>query len=155
MTDLSVFPYNIARTIQPFLKQIDGVSVFRRRIGPTDPNPSVGITALSWQPDEYMLGQRAPGLSTYMVGVQVYHKNSNQEDGEEKHASLSTAVRNLLLRNQELNDALAMLRDGTEPPFERLNNWNFVTQRFAQEEINESFVFLSGAELTFQTEMVG
>lgn len=155
MSDNDLFPYSIARTLEPYFQQVDGVdAVLRRSLFQKDPNHSVGIAALNWTPGERLIGQFEPVMGDYFVNVQVLCKNTNAEEGEQEHAILSKRVLLELYRNTALRTSVMQLRDSLTPPFERMMDFKVLGQRFAQDQISGEFTFLSGIDITFTTELV-
>jgi hypothetical protein len=132
-------------------------AVFSRPIRPTDPAASMGIFSLDWEPDEVeMTGipNSEPVLATYRYGIQVLVKGGEAQSGLALHGLVSKSIRSMLYRDAGLRLALSQLNETSLGSLERYKKHGIRSQRFANNEIDGQFMFLSTAELWVQTETV-
>ncbi len=153
------FPGNVVNLIQPRIESIDSeLYVVRRILRETDPQASVGIVATQWQPDEDSIEIRGhntpvePTLSTYLIAVQAFIKDFNEERGLAKHTVLSKLIRSVLYRDAALRVGLSALSVSMNDSVERTQRWGIRTQRFLANEIDGDFLYLSTLEFWLETE---
>lgn len=145
------FPDCIFNVISPHLARIRGVSaVHVRPLEPNDNNGALGIALDSWQPVEYEIGDTGPTLANYVVTIEHLIKNANREDGYKEHRSAARSIRSMLYRDPDVVVPLRGLVHEDDDTIERLMKWD-VEQRFASNDINKSFYFVSITIVTFQT----
>lgn len=160
----AIFPNNVVLLLNDTYKALDpDFAVFRRPLRHTDPRQSIGIVAQLWNPDDEsieMRGQVSPGpteptLSNYLIGIQAFVKEGDEEKGLALHATMSHLVRGVLYRNAPLRVALAGLT-ATDPTggIERLKQWKVNTQRYFSNEIDSDWLYLSTLELWIETERI-
>lgn len=132
-------------------------AVFTRPLRPSDPKVSLGVFAANWQPDEYEMGNPSPAeptLQTYQYAIQVLVKHSEEQAGRALHGLVSKSVRSMLYRDQDVRLALSQLTETSLGVLERFQRCGVRQQRFANNEIDGQFLFLSTAEFWVQTESV-
>lgn len=157
-----VFPNNIVSLLKTRIELIDAdLRVFRRPLRNSDPSQSVGITAAQWTPEEdsYELrgappGIHEPSLSSYLIGVQAFVKDMDEERGLAKHAILSKMIRSTLYRDDPLRVGLRALSVTMNGSTERAQRFGVRTQRYFSNEINGDFLYLSTLEFWLETETV-
>src|SRR5687767_9909416 len=110
MPDLD-FPDNVTEELSiSFATIVDPpVTVFKRPLEGGDPNASVGITAIDWQPGEYVIGQYDPAVATYLYVIQGFIKHSNTAEGIALHNKLAKTIRTMLYRDADLRVRLGAL----------------------------------------------
>jgi hypothetical protein len=160
------FPSSITNTLADSLATISGLTmldvpggpraaVFKRPLRPSDPAVCIGIFTLDWEPDEKELGFSTPTLSTYHWAVQGFVKHGDEQEGEQAHADLSKSIRSMLYASQSLRVALTALTETSGGVTERVQRTGCRTQRYANNEVDGKFVFLSTTDFWAQTETVG
>lgn len=150
-----MFPTNVIDVLHPLMEQLDGIKhVYKRQIEPVDPDSSLGLTYFDWTPEDLELGGFGPTLSTYRFGAQVMVKHTNEEDGTRLHVELATRVRRAFWQDLSVRAALSALvvEDGDWK--ERVQRWGVTQQRFASDQVDRQFLFLSMLEFFVQTESV-
>ena len=103
------------------------------------------------------MGHTAPQestLSMYQVGIQSMVKDGDEQNGLNVSSILSKRIRSVLYRNQPLRLALSSLvvteDDGAT---ERTRRWGIRTQRYMNNDIEGTFVFVSTLDYWIETEM--
>lgn len=159
-SDLPVFPNNIVLQVAERFDQIDpDVSVFRRPLRNTDPQQSIGVFASIWNPDDQSLEMmgRMPGeptLQNYMLNVQAFVKDGDEERGLAVHSILSALVRRVLYRDNDLRLALQGLSVASDGTTEILKRWQVRSQRYVNNDIEGQWLYLSTLELWMETEIM-
>lgn len=133
---------------------VDGrPAVFSRPLRPSDPAASLGIFEVDWQPDDSEFGAVFPTLSTYVWGLQVLVRHGDEQEGRALHSAITKSVRTMLDRDPDTRVALGQLNESpVGGGVERAQRWGVRTQRFANNEIDGQFVFLSTTDFWLQTE---
>lgn len=151
------FPNNIIRVIADNAKLLDtDLQVVRRQLRSSDSNQSVGVFPGQWIPDERSqeMGRSNPGeptLQEYIVGIQAFIKDGDEEEGLARHSTLSSMLRTMLYRDTALRlgfQSLAYTSDGVT---ERLRRWGVRSQRFLSNEVSGSWLYLSTLEVWAET----
>jgi hypothetical protein len=155
----NVFPNNIVELVALRTELLDSdLFVVKRPLRPTDPNQSVGITAVQWQPNERsreMLGATfavQPTLSRYAVTVQAFIKDMDEVRGLNVHAVLSRMLRSMLYNDNTLRVALSQLSSTLNGATERSQQWGITQQRFLSNELSGEWLYLSILEFWLETE---
>jgi len=156
------FPNSVVDLLADKFMAIEGLEyVLKRPLRPTDPDMCVGIFAVNWSPDDFEIGGHVnptitidPVLATYHYAIQAFVKMAGEEEGILKHTVLSKIVRSMLYRDVGLRVALCSLDETSMGAKERVQRWGVRTQRFIQNEVQGSFVFLSTMDMWVQTETV-
>ena len=149
------FPECILDVLVTRFKTIDGVSeVFKRDLAPTDPNGSIGACFEMWSPvATEMSGGYGPTISAYAIQITHLVKHSEREPGAKQHRSVARAIRSMLYQDPTTTLSLRQLTH-TDPAYtERMMKWE-LEQRFASNQIERAFYFVSETTATFQTETV-
>lgn len=157
-----VFPNNIVDLVHVAAEGLsEGIRVFNRPLRESDPQESIGIFAALWEPDEESLefsggpeGPSEPTLQTYIVAVQGFVKDFNEEKGLARHSILSKLIRSMLYRNAALRVALRSLSVSLDDSVESTRRWGIRVQRFHSNEIGGDFLYLSTLEFWLETETV-
>ena len=153
------FPNNFIATCAPYMKAIDtSMTVVLRPLRPSDPDHIIGVFAALWLPDEesYEIGHSSPGepsLQRYQVGFQGMVKHGDEPKGLAIHAVLAAKIRRVLYKNASLRNDIASLvvTDGSST--ERVRRWNVRLQRYMNNEVEGTFIFVSTAEVILETEI--
>lgn len=160
--DTPVFPNNIIDLVATRLRLLDESlvnSTYRRPLRESDPNTAAGVFAATWEPDNESLeiGRPAPSeptISTYVLGVQAYVKDFNEERGLARHSVLSKMIRSMLYRDAPLRVGLSALSVTMNDSVERSQRWGIRAQRYLSNEIDGNFLYLSTLEFWLDTETV-
>jgi len=153
-----VFPNNIVSLLVDELGVIDpsDTTIKKRPLRATDPNQSIGIFSTMWTPNDESLemGHRnphEPTLGRYNVGVQGLVSHGDEEIGLAVHAILANMIRSILYRSSTIAVELPQLvvTDGLNT--ERPMRWGVNQQRYINNEIGGTFIFLSTLEFWVET----
>jgi hypothetical protein len=156
--DLTAFPWNVIAKIKPRIKGLDtDLFVVSRPLMPTDPQQSVGIVPIQWGPREESMemGGRFPGeptLQRYDFVIQCMIKDTDQQSGPAVISALSSMVRRMLYRDDNLTVDLSSLTSSTMGSTERIQRWGVTNQRFLSNEISGNWVFVSTLEFWVETQ---
>lgn len=151
---MTTFPINVIDVLAEELKSLPAGIVLRRALRPTDPDRSVGIYAMDWTPRDSVIGQFDPAVATYTYTVQAMVKHANEEEGRHDHAAYAQAVRLMLYRDPALRVRLAGLSETDGNVTERSQRWGVRAQRYASNEVDGEFIYLSTTEFWVETETV-
>lgn len=136
---------------------VEGVSsVVKRNLNPADANGILGISIDSWTPVDYEMGGRGflePSVVQYMFAVEHLVKWATAAEGNKVHREVAKAVRLMLYRDPAVQVSLRQLSVDEGTSRERFQRFYVGEQRFASNEINGAFVFLSATVLVIETEI--
>lgn len=155
-----MFPSSVTSLLKTTVSDVDwGPSVtameaFGRPLRPTDPDASVGIYALNWEPGEFEIGQVPPAFSRYHWQVQLLIKHAVEEEGHELHSSLSKKLRAVLYNSEALRVALGQLSESSDGFLERVQRWGCANQRFFANDLRGHFLFLSSIDFWVEVETI-
>lgn len=161
---MSSFPGDVTTVLAEKLGTLPGLSQldygnetkpasFMRPLRPSDPAVCIGTFVIDWEPGEQELGFSEPMLSTYVWAVQLLVKHGDEQEGLNLHSNLSKQVRSMLYGHGPLRVALTALNENNgEGRLERVGRWGVRTQRYANNEIDGNFVYLSTTDFWLQTE---
>lgn len=151
------FPNNVTIALQnSFQSQLSGLNVFLRPLRTSDPNVSIGIFVMDWNPTEMEIGNPGPTISQYLYNIQAFVKDGDEQRGLRGHATLSKRVRSVLYRSVPTRLALGAL-SVTDPELgstERYQRSGVRQQRFVNNQIQGQFLYLSTMEFWLETETV-
>lgn len=166
-----VFPNNVCELIKV---RIDGLDTsfpveqrfkcLRRPLRPADDAGQLaGVFPVQWLPDEsshemkVMGGGRQPSeptLGVYWISTQVMVQHADETEGIAQHAMLSNLVRTVLSRDPVLGVGFGtlsvVLSGGATEHFRRRG---IRTQRFLNNELDGSFIYLSTIEMWVETQV--
>ncbi len=128
--------------------------VLRRPLRPTDPDRSIGVVAIDWTPNAMVIGQHEPAVAVYVLSIQAFVKHADEEEGRDDHADLAQQIRSMLYRNVGLRVRLAGLSETADGLTERVQRWGIRQQRYAANEVDGEFLYLSTTEFWIETETV-
>lgn len=161
-----VFPNNIIDIVQTRIKLLDESltnSTYRRPLRESDPNTAAGVFAATWEPDTESYEIRGlgstpapsePTISTYVIGVQAFVKDFDEERGLARHSVLSKMIRSMLYRDAPLRVGLSALSVTMNDSVERAQRWGIRAQRYLSNELDGNFLYLSTLEFWLDTETV-
>lgn len=116
---------------------------------------------MQWGPDNESLeiqalgspGIQMPTIQKYILNVQAFVKDSEEERGLSIHAHMSQRVRSVLYTNPNLQVVLSeMSADLTNGWTESMRRWGVQTVRYFSGEINSQMLYLSTLEFWVETE---
>lgn len=154
----SVFPNSIISVLASATKNLDSdLYVTRRPLRSSDPNQSVGIFPGQWVPEERTqeMGRTNPGEPTmqqYVVGIQAFIKDGDEEIGLARHSTLSYGIRSMLYRDAAIRVGFQSLSYTSNGVTERLRRWGVRSQRFISNELSGSWLYLSTLEVWAETD---
>lgn len=155
------FPYNVVDAIHASLGQIDpDIKMLKRPIRESDPNQAIGIFGNTWMPDDDSVEMRGitfgsatePSLGRYVISIQVFVKDMDEERGAATHATLAKIVRAMLYRDTNLHVALRALTANVAGSTERTSRFGVGTQRYLSNELSGSWLYLSNVDFWLETE---
>ena len=159
---VAVFPNNAVAAIKTAMQSIDSdLRIYGRPLRKSDPAQSVGVYGLQWLPDEQSYeiggGLRGPGeptISQYLISVQAFVKDMDEERGLAVHSVLSKLIRTTLYRDPTLMLGLRSLTVTMSGSTERTQRYGTKIVRFLSNEIDGNFLYLSTLEFFLETETV-
>jgi hypothetical protein len=163
ITDVTaVFPNNAVSIIKDRAQALDAdLFVVRRPLRETDNIQSVGVFGSQWNPQEGSyeikgspLGRHEPTLSYYLITVQAFVKDMDEERGLATHSVLSKMVRSMLYRDDALRVGLLALSVVMNGSTERTKRYGVNRQNFVSNELSGSWLYLSTLEFQLETETV-
>lgn len=156
------FPNNVVSLIQARSGLLDSdLTVLRRPLRRTDPTQTLGVFASQWQPDEESyemrgspVGRSEPSLQVYLIALQAFVKDMDEERGLATHATFSKMVRAMLYRDEPLRVGLSSLSYSINGSSEHTKRWGIRAQRFVSNEIDAQWLYLSTLEFWLETETI-
>ena len=158
----SVFPSNVVQLIKTRAQLIDSdLYVTGRPLRESDPVQSVGVFGMQWVPDENSyemgatpLGRSEPSLQTYLITIQGFVKDADEERGLDVHAILSKKLRSMLYRDDPLRVGLLALSVVMNGSTERAKRYGVRSQRYVSNELSGTWLYLSTLEFWLETETI-
>lgn len=162
VADDSIFPNNAVELMATRLATIDpDIVPVKRPLRKTDPVQAIGVYSSYWTPNENSYEMRGgvppthePTLSSYIISVEAYVKDMDEERGLAAHSLLSTRVRTMLYRDAPLLVGLRALSVIMGGATERVQRCGIRTQRYASNELQGAFLYLSTLEYWLEVETV-
>lgn len=160
---VSVFPNNIVDSLYSAISDLDSdLRGYKRPLRASDPAQSFGIFGQQWQPNNdsfemrgaYSPGPTEPTLGKYLVAIQAFVKDTDEERGLATHSVLSKMIRDMLYRDADLRVELAALTVATTLSAERTQRFGISAQRYFSNEIAGDFLYLSTIEFWLETETI-
>ena len=153
------FPMNIVDTLRDGL--VDAMkgyeeTIVGRPLRPADANQSIGIFPVDWMPreDSYEIGGYGPTLASYTIRLQLLVKHTDEEEGRAQYAIDTKKLRAILYRDTSLRLRLSQLSEVAFDSLERVKRTGVRNQRYLNNEIQGTFLFLATTELWTETETV-
>lgn len=158
----AVFPSNAIQLIKARAQLIDAdIFVAGRPLRESDPVQSVGVFGIQWVPEEDSyemgnspIGRHEPTVQRYLITVQGFVKDMDEERGLDVHAILSKRLRSMLYRDDPLRVGLLALSVTMNGSTERAKRFGVRTQRYVSNELNGSWLYLSTLEFWLETETI-
>lgn len=162
ISDTSVFPSNIVQLVKTRAKLLDNdLYVVGRPLRESDPVQSVGVFGIQWVPEESSyemlgapVGRHEPTVQRYIITVQAFVKDTDEERGLDVHAILSKKLRAMLYRDDPLRVGLLALSVDMNGSTERTKRFGVRSQRYVSNEISGSWLYLSTLEFWLETETI-
>ena len=159
---VQVFPNNAVVLIASKIADLDpDLFVVRRPLKPDDSTQSVGVFGTQWNPDHdsYEMrglpqGRHDPSLSSYLITVQGFVKDMDEERGLAVHGVLAKVIRSMLVRNASLHVGLRSLTVVMDGSTEKAQRWGVNRQNFVSNELSGTWLYLSTSEFWLETETV-
>lgn len=154
---VAVFPNNVVNLVADHAQLLDEeLAIFKRPLRKSDPAQSIGVFGAQWVPDEDSFemggGNHEPTLASYMISLQAFVADFDEERGLATSSVLSTLVRAMLSRDPDLRVALRALTVLIAGSTERTRKYSVRNQRFNSNEIDGRFLYLSTIEFWLETE---
>lgn len=167
--NIEVFPNNACSLIVARIKTVyPTLQVLQRAVRDSDGSETVGVFPMTWVPDETsmeMTGQLVtaaappilagqPTLQRYVIGVQSFVTDSDEQRGIKRHSILAKQIRSFLYGDEPLAVGLSTLSVTMFGSTERIQKRGIQVQRFLNNDIQGVFVFLASCEYYIETETV-
>lgn len=150
------FPYNAIALIENSTRmQIDAdINFERRRLIATDPNDTVGIAPVSWNPVAGEMGRLESTIQLYTLYIQTLIVDPDEARGLQTHSFFAKRMREMLVRYQPLHVALGSLKtidpNGVQ---EEATKASVGEQVFHNQESDGNWRYLSTLELRLETQI--
>lgn len=163
-TSIDVFPNNVCSLLVARAQAIDSdIRVFQRPIRDSDGTQCIGIFPINWSPDvnsnempglpqQFAAGE--PTIQRYLISVQAFVQDTNEEQGIKVHCILAKRLRMMLYRDAPLAVGLSTLVVSMSGSTERIQRRGIQVQRYLASELQGVFMYLSSAEYYVDTETV-
>lgn len=150
------FPYNAIAVIENATRlTIDqSLNFERRRLTIVDPNDTVGIVPISWNPLAGELGKEESSIQLYTLYIQTLIVDPEESRGLQTHSYFAKRMREMLVRYGPLRVALGSLQ--TVDQFgvkERSLKFTVGEQVFHNQETDGNWRYLSTLELRLETQI--
>ncbi|AMS02314.1 hypothetical protein SEA_GOURDTHYMES_21 [Gordonia phage GourdThymes] len=150
------FPYNAIEALENGTRAyIDPTLTFeRRRLLVTDPNDTVGIVPISWNPAAGEIGRVESSIQLYTIYIQTLIVDPDEARGLQTHSYFAKRMREMLVRNPVLRVALGKL-ETVDPAGvkEKTSNVTVGEQVFHNQETDGNWRYLSTLELRLETQI--
>lgn len=150
------FPYNAIAVLESASKIVIDPDVVceRRRLLVTDPDGSIGISPVSWNPVEHEIGRAESSIQLYTIYIQTLIVDTDESRGLQTHSYFAKRMREMLVRHAPLHVALGSL-ETTDPNGvrERTLRTLIGEQVFHNQEADGNFHYLSTLELRLETQI--
>lgn len=155
------FPNNVIGLLAAFAPSIDqDCCVVKRPMQITDPDQCIAITAIDWAPElkTTEIAGWSPGQPTvqiYKIAVQGLIEDMDEAAGLARNSAFAKLLRDMLYTNRPLRIALQSLavKDQAGKVVESTLSWLIHSQKFDNNQVDASFMYLSTLELWFKTQV--
>jgi hypothetical protein len=93
-----------------------------------------------------------PTMQQYVIGIQAFVKDADEEVGLARHSTLSYRIRSMLYRDAAIRVGFQSLSYTSNGVTERLRRWGIRSQRFLSNELSGSWLYLSTLEVWAETD---
>lgn len=157
-----VFPNNAVELIAARFEMIDPdlLSVFRRELRVSDPNYSIGVSAVDWAPVPNSMeimgeqGTRASTLEQYLLSIQALVKMDDEVAGLIAHSVISKTLRAILANDAPLRTQLGGLTSTYEGETERLKRWWVHRSRYHSNKLQGTNMYVTVNDVMIEVEKV-
>lgn len=150
------FPGNVLGEIELSLQDyMPMFQVIRRPVRQTDPERTIGLFLVDWTPrmDSVLIGpQWEPELATYEYRLQLLIKHTDEIEGRRMFGAASKSLKAILYRDPDLVVRLTTLNETVLDVRETVKRFGVRRQRFLNNEIRGSFLYLAATDLWVETE---
>lgn len=129
-------------------------SVFSRPLRPTDPDISMGVYLVDWTPRDYQIGQPEPVVGTYEIRVDLLVKHLEEITGRDLSGKYAKMIRTMLYGDADLRVALTAITESYNGRVERVQKCAVRSQKFLNNEVRGTFLYLASSEFYVETETV-
>ncbi|AKJ71810.1 hypothetical protein TIN4_13 [Tsukamurella phage TIN4] len=150
------FPYNAIAVLESASRiYIDeGLNMERRRLIVTDPNDTIGIVPVSWNPVSGEIGRVESSTQLYTLYIQTLIVDPDEARGLQTHSYLAKRMREMLVRNQSLHVALMSLKTVDQHGVREASLKATVGEQvFHNQETDGNWRYLSTLELRLETQI--
>lgn len=150
------FPYNAIAVIESACRiVIDQTLRFeRRRLIIHDPDSTVGIAPVSWNPIDQEIGVVEATLQLYTIYIQTLIVDADEARGLQSHSYFAKRMREMLVRHQPLRVALGTLKTvDSNGVAEKTLRTSVGEQVFHNQESDGTWRYLSTLELRLETQI--
>lgn len=152
------FPNNIVQLLMDRLKvNMPDWEVLGRPIRIADPNFTLGVYALDWQPQDSTIqigGGSEPILSRYNLRIQNLIKHTDEAEARADFTVAAKSVRAIVARDPGLTVGLPALQETLLGAKEVLLRYGIRSQSFLNNDIKGTFTFLATTDLWVETETI-
>lgn len=152
----AVFPSNAIELIAYRLNALYGpeVLVVKRRLKVTDNTQSIGVFPITWLPDvtSFEMPSKEPTVQRYMIGVQSFVKDSDEQRGIAVHSVMAKVIRSMLYNDNPLQVGLNSLSVTMNGATEKIQRRGINRQQFLDNLIDGVWNYLSTLEYYIETE---
>src|SRR5689334_12584758 len=143
----TVFPNNAANLIFTRLQDLYGndLTIVRRRLRSSDAGQAIGVYPSDWFPDEqsWEFPSKEPTLQRYIIKLQSFAKDYDEERGIAVHSVMAKVMRSLLYADQPLAVGLNALRVTMNGTTEAIMRRGINRQTYLSNEVDGAYLFLS------------
>lgn len=161
--DDGVFPNNVVKYTALAMETIDpDVFVTKRALRNTDPQQSIGVFAQAWAPNNDSIemqnlgnfgSPQQPTLQEYIIGVQAFVKDAEEERGLATHSALAQQTRSVLYTNTALQVIFGNLSASLDGGWvEKMQRWGVRQARYFSGDVQGQMLYLSTLEFWIETE---
>lgn len=150
------FPYNAIAVLESATRIVidNSLNFERRRLTIVDPNDTVGIAPVSWNPVAGELGRVESTIQLYTLYIQTLIVDPDEARGLQTHSYFAKRMREMLVRHQPLRVALGSLETVDQHGVkERTLRTTVGEQVFHNQVADGNWRYLSTLELRLETQI--
>lgn len=152
---MSAWPENVLDEMEPRVAlAFSQYAMVRRPVAIDDPALTIGMFTVDWNPvpGSHETGQEEATLSRYTYRLQLMVKHADRAAGINLFSLDTKVLRGVLYRDATLQVQLHSLSEDILGFRERFQRFRVTTQRYMNNEIAGSYVFLSSTTCIVETE---
>lgn len=154
--EVPIWPNNVVEILVPRMKLIDpDLFVFKRQLQPSDPPQVIGIFGRQWLPNDQsweMPTGQFPTIQRYVVMIQAFIQDSDEENGLAVHSLLTGLIRSRLATDDILRLGLAGLEVTMNGFTEKFLRSSIQSQSYNSAEVAGNFLYLSVTNFVVETQ---